>query len=500
MRIEMNKILLIAASIFMVFISFMTAQESGSKISVQAGMTLFPNPEAGPDVLVEFPFSVNRTDFEFLPIDSQVPGVRAAIYAEIIVTDTLGSPVDSSSTYFYTMAADTVAARMNKMRLFNKLFLMLKPGVYKGKLNIIDVSTKRSGAMLYDRIEIPPITTGRLSLSSLELAIQIKVVDENYKGNPRLVKNDREVIPNPMGIFSEEDTLIYTYAELYGLAYDSTQKEDFKISYQINRADGAAMDEGAFSNHNYGDITMTKPGPSAVITNVLPFHGQPGRYDIVLTASDPKYGQTATAGRRFIVVPKTGYQPPAVVYRMKNPLDTAGVPTISNLIHYLLSPSELAVFNTLNDSGKVRYAIQFFKDHDPTPGTGENEYLNQAFARYDYAIEHFSSDHLAKNGWRSDRGRVLMQYGFWDERDEEIVPEKELGPIIENTDTKTRIAPVMGRPWERWYYRNVQSGILFIFEDISGFGEFRLVHSTATGEIYNKEWDTYIKDHNLEIY
>ncbi|SYZ73483.1 exported hypothetical protein [Candidatus Zixiibacteriota bacterium] len=496
----MKKIFFIFGGLIWILASLAPAQEAGSKISVQAGISFFPNPADSPKVLVEFPFAVNRNDFAFMPIDSQVSGVRAAIYAEIIVTDTLGKPVDSSSTYFYTMAPDTVSARMSKIRLFNKLLLDLEPGIYKGKLNVIDVTSKRNGAMLYDRIEVPAVVKDRLSLSSLELAIQIRVVDESYKGNPRLVKNDREVIPNPMGIFSEEDTLLYTYAELYGLAYDSARKDQFKINYLITQAGVPALNDSNGYRHDFGDIAMDKPGPSAVLTNVLPFRGNPGRYDIALTATDVESGETVTATRRFIVVPKTGYQPPAVVYRMKSPLDTASITTISNLVHYLLSPSELAVFNSLNDSGKIRYAGQFFRDHDPTPGTGENEYLNQAFARYDYALEHFSNDPEVKSGWRSDRGRVLMQYGFWDQRDEEIVPEKELGPIIENTNTKTRIAPIMGRPWERWYYRNIQSGILFIFEDVSGFGDFRLVHSTATGEIYNKEWDTYIKDHNLEIY
>ena len=43
-------------------------------------------------------------------------------------------------------------------------------------------------------------------------------------------------------------------------------------------------------------------------------------------------------------------------------------------------------------------------------------------------------------------------------------------------------------------------GSLFIFEDATGYGDFRLVHSTAPGEIFDKDWDAKVKDENLEIY
>ena len=74
-----------------------------------------------------------------------------------------------------------------------------------------------------------------------------------------------------------------------------------------------------------------------------------------------------------------------------------------------------------------------------------------------------------------------MQYGQWDDRDEIT-------------------APSYGRPWERWYYRAIQGGVLFIFVDINGYGEYRLVHSTAKGEIFDSNWDSRVKEENLEIY
>ncbi len=445
------------------------------KIGIQAGILIYGNPSTGPESYVEFPFVINRNQLLFLPGDSSGQELRAAVFAEIMISDTLGQHIDSANTYFYSRAADSSAARSSKIRLFNKLFLLLKPGVYTGRLDVIDVSSKREGSFLYDRIEVLPVPT-KLALSNLELAYDIKVLEEGQPpSNPRMVKNQREIIPSPMGIFSHDDTVIYVYAELYNIPYDSTTKDNFRINYRVYRSDGSL-------HFDFGDIIDEKPGSSAVISNILDITGWPsGKYEIELTATDLKSGTSAASSRGFIIFPRSGTAPEVARVPGKNPLDTVSAATISNVLRFLLSPQEAAVFNALNDTGKVRFAVQFFKDKNPSPGTPTNDYLEDAFRRYIYANEYFSSLPGMNDGWRSDRGRVLMQYGQWDERDEVT-------------------APSYGRPWERWYYRAVQGGVLFIFVDINGYGEYRLVHSTAKGEVFDNNWNTRVKEENLEIY
>ncbi len=445
-------------------------------LSIQAGIYLFGSPDTGPDIYVEFPFSASRNQFTFQPYDSASPDLRAALFAEVVMTDTLGFAVDSVSTYFYSKAIDTFDAQRDNIRLFNKLSMMLPSGVYKGKLTVIDVSSKREGAFLYDRVEIPPVNYERLTLSSLELASRIETVaDSTGRYNSRLVKNGYEIIPNPMGIYSEDDSVVYVYAELYNLDYDSLSEQTFKVSYRAYRSDGSLIQD-------FGEIVKEKPGESSVIANALSINNWPaGRYLLNLTATDPSNNAVASANSRFMIFPRSGVLPEAVKYTLKSPLDTASLETKSNLVRYLFTPQELAVFNGLNDTGKVRYINQFFKDKDPTPGTEQNDYLDEALRRFNYANQNFSLRPEKRDGWRTDRGRVLMQYGQWDDR-EEIV------------------APAYSNPWERWYYRSVGGGSLFIFEDATGYGDFRLVHSTAPGEIFDKDWNAKVKDENLEIY
>jgi hypothetical protein len=105
--------------------------EEGGRLSIQAGIYLFGSPETGPEVYIEFPFSAGRNQFTFLPYDSGSPDLRAAVFAEVVITDTLGTAVDSVSTYFYSRALDSVDAGRDNIRLFNKLSMMLPAGVYK---------------------------------------------------------------------------------------------------------------------------------------------------------------------------------------------------------------------------------------------------------------------------------------------------------------------------------------------------------------------------------
>ena len=92
------------------------------------------------------------------------------------------------------------------------------------------------------------------------------------------------------------------------------------------------------------------------------------------------------------------------------------------------------------------------------------------FRRIDMAKQYAG---FKKEGWQTDRGRVLRQYGPPDE--------------IESHDFG-----LAEKPWEVWYYHNMQGGVEFIFLSRSGYGEMELVHSTARGEVYFTEWTKWI--------
>lgn len=466
-----NRIIILLVAVITIYSITVVAIETENRIQIQAGVSIYPDPRTAPRVYVEFPFAVHRSHFSFLPEDSTGQGLLTGIFAEIILTDTLGNPIDSSSTYFLTRAMDSVDAQDEEVRLFNRLSLMIDPGIYSATLTVIDAINKSESSFLYDRLEIDSVVNDRLNLSSLEFAHKITTVGDSLeKGAMRLVKNNREVIPNPMGIYSEADSHIYIYAELYNLLFDSSISDTFMLSYMIFNRDGSL-------NFNYGQMMQNKPGSSSVITNMLEISDlEPGRYDLKLIVRDFGSEMTDTASGRFMIFSRAGDFPEVVTYRIKHPYDTACIETKVNLVKFLLAPQQLAILETLNDTGKTRFINQFFGDRDPDLSTKENEFLDDTFRRYIYANENFSSLPEVNDGWRTDRGRVLMQYGVWEERDEIM-------------------APSYGKPWEKWTYYSLQGGVIFVFQDIDGYGDYELVHSTASGEIFNSSWQAALKDH-----
>lgn len=454
----------------------MTGNADADQIKIQAGVCVYPDPRSAPAVYVEFPFVIHRSQFTFLPDDSTGKGLLAAVFAEIQVTDTLGNPVDSTSTYFLTKAADSADARNDEIRLFNKLSLLVRPGTYSAKLTVMDAVGKNEGSFLYDRLNIERVVTDRIHLSSLEFAYKITLIeDSSALVDTRLVKNSRQVIPNPMGVFSEGDSSIYVYAELYNLYFDTGVSDTFTLHYTILNSDGSLC-------HDFGELLQDKPGSSSVISNVLSIDGlEPGRYHLRLIAQDFTSGTADTSSRRFVLFPKSGELPQVVSFARKSPYDTLSLETRENLVRFLMAPQQLVILETLNDTGKVRFIDQFFSDRDPDPSTEKNEFLEDVYNRYLYSNQKFSTLPGLTDGWKSDRGRVLLQYGIWSEREE--VP-----------------APSYGKPWEKWTYYALQGGAIFVFQDVDGYGHFELVHSTAIGEIYSKEWEQALRDNEPMLF
>ncbi len=462
-----------------VLLSLLAARAGlAEQIKIQAGISVFPDPRHAPSVYVEFPFSVHRNQFQFLNGKNKEDYLTAGIYAEIILSDTLGRPVDSAMTRFFTQAKDSSAVLDKGIQIFNRLSMLVEPGVYSARLTVIDIVGKGEGAFLYDRLYIDPVIIDRLNLSSLELAYRITVAAAEPKTgtiDSRLIKNNRKIIPNPMSLFSTDDSSLFIYAEIYNLSWSPDKSDSFQVDYRL-------LSPGGIDYLNYGRILQEIPGSTSVVTNVLDIKGfKPGRYDLQMIVKDLANNATDTAANRFIVIPKSGETNFTVSEKRSHPYDTSSVQTKINLARYFMAPQQLAMLETLNDVGKGRFIDQFFSDKDPDPATDKNEFLDAVYSRYIYTNEHFYTAVGANDGWQTDRGRVLLQYGVWDDKDDAMVPS-------------------MGQPWELWSYHTLQGGVVFVFQDQDGYGDFRLVHSTAKGELFDETWNNFLKDYDVKVF
>ncbi|MCB1045989.1 MAG: GWxTD domain-containing protein [Calditrichaeota bacterium] len=156
---------------------------------------------------------------------------------------------------------------------------------------------------------------------------------------------------------------------------------------------------------------------------------------------------------------------------------------------------------------------EFWDRRDPDPRTRQNEALIQFRERLALADTRWTSSRSP--GWKTDRGRVLVRQGEPREIDTNqagIRFERLLSMGVDASDLLRNFsadpfsdpAPgeseaALGRlaPFEIWYYPDMQGGVVFIFVDDVGYGEYQLVHSTLAGEYFDPNWTRRLKNNSF---
>jgi GWxTD domain-containing protein len=446
------------------------AQESETGLTVYAGVVKYNNPEYDSVALVEFPFSVNRHEFEFYRPDSADTNLYARIFAQINLFDSSGLPIDSTNTIFSVRAATREEAEQKNYRLFNRLVLFAKPGSYSARLTAIDVVSKRKGEFFLGKFDVEPIEKERISLGGLCPAYSLRYVGEDTAGsNVRLTKNGFEIIANPLSVFSTNDSLIHLYGEVYNLAYSVDVSSEYQLSF-------SAWDAKDDLFRDFGSMALTKPGGTAVMAESFDIKGwSPGAYRLQVVVLDQTTGGCDTAQVRFQIVSPEEIRLAVSRTKESDPYDTLSLKVKVNLVTYLLTPDQKAMLDRLNDNGKLNFLDQYWREHDDKPSTKVIENRLELIERYVYCNRRFSTNADKTDGWATPRGRIYMTYGPCDELDD-------------------RLAPLLGNPYQIWYYRGVKEGKFFVFEDWTGTGDYRLVHSNVHGEIYSQDWQDRIDE------
>ncbi|MFQ5453174.1 MAG: GWxTD domain-containing protein [Candidatus Zixiibacteriota bacterium] len=461
---------------FILLPSIIFADEDNHDLAVYAGVVIYNNPVYDSVILVEFPFSVNRDEFEFFNPDSTDTNLYSRIYAQVDLLNRDGYLIDSAKTYFSVRVATLEEAMIKNNRIFNKMVLVVKPGNYSARLTVIDVVSKAKGEYFLDNIVIDSVEKERISIGGSCLAYDIKYIGEDSKNNnTRLYKNGFSVLVNPVSIFADTDTILYLYSEIYNLKYSPSVSSEYKISLAVFDSDDSVF-------KNYGSRVKRKPGATSVVTESIGINAwQKGTYKLQLIATDFETKKADTINLPFQIISTENLIKAASRMKPTDPYDSFTLKDKINLAKHFLTPQQKRILSSLNDSGKVNFLEQYWKEHDEIPGTNIIEKRIEITNRYLYSNKFFSTNEKRNNGWSTDRGRIFITYGKWDERDDFQ-------------------APRIGNPYVVWYYRSIKEGKLFIFEDWTGNEDYRLVHSTVYGEIYSKEWQDKINLGIIEIF
>ena len=355
--------------------------------------------------------------------------------------------------------------------IFGVKSFFLAPGQYEIELSAFDMN-KTTRRLLYKKdIFIFKFEKNRINQSEIEFASYIEEIKESTLNiDPMYMKYDYYVIPNPRAEFFGNEARLIGALEIYNSEMYS--RNGIIRSYKI--AD------------NTGEIMYFARDTSRIVTEKilttfdLPLDTLPsGVYFLAVTTSYPIENavDSVTSTKKFFFynqskpfVRKRYFTENELFEKSEfNTMTPQQTDIEINMAIVIARDEEIYQARSLNDTkAKQRFLFKFWSQRDSDTNTVWNEYLREFRSNVEFANNFFS---YGKNsqGWKTERGRVLLKYGM-------------------PTNREVHISSGLERAYEEWFYENVQGGVYFYFVDISSIGNFILTHSTAMGETYYPDW------------
>ena len=189
----------------------------------------------------------------------------------------------------------------------------------------------------------------------------------------------------------------------------------------------------------------------------------------VLLGQNPQSSSSTPQKRETIAKPMTDKERKAQEKRLKKELETPYKKWLNEEVTYIITDEERRAFKSLaTDDERQQFIEQFWLRRDPTPDTEENEYREEHYRRIAYANDRFAS---GIPGWKTDRGRIYIEYGPADEIESHPSGGTYERPYEEGGGSTSTY------PFEQWRYRYIDgigTNIILEFVDTTMSGEYRL--------------------------
>ena len=305
-------------------------------------------------------------------------------------------------------------SRVDKRVIKNQI--LLNAGKYKFLIRTIDLNSKKSSQRKIE-VNIAKYYNKNIAVSDLMLLDKITLDSSGWLSNfePVFVEN-----------FTDRQGVFYIYFNVYSKKPDSPIQIKYEFITNKEKVDF--------------DSTLQDTIPHNIKSFLIKIHKnlfKASRYTLKLSVTID--GETTSKEKKLTFFWKT-------------------VPSTSEDIHtalmemkYILSSDSLSKYLKANLEEQKAFFKRFWAERDPNPETKKNELMDEYFKRVNYADQHFSS--FSSPGWISDRGRILIKFG----------PPDDIERHPFELDTRAYII---------WRYYSLKK--TFVFEDYTGFGDYRL--------------------------
>lgn len=301
----------------------------------------------------------------------------------------------------------------------------LPPGEYEVKMQANDMNSNKS-INREIKIDLNEITETSVVPSDLLLLENIKT---DSLGN--LI----DITPQVKNNFPERIGHFYIYFDLYS----EEVPKNIRIRYQLLTSDedveiDSVVERQANENVSGHYIKVDK--------NNL----QKNRYTIVLKIEDIEnpIERKKQVSFYWITTPQTKEDVNIAIRQMR----------------YIIPQDTLDKYLEASVDQQQKYFKNYWASRDPNPHSAVNEILEEYYKRVNYSNREYST--FRNNGWMTDRGRILIKFGFPDDIDRH--------PFELHTT-----------PYVIWRYFALRK--IFVFSDRTGFGDYQLLP-----EYYEQEW------------
>ncbi len=342
----------------------------------------------------------------------------------------------------------------------------LEPAQYSVTLIVTDVNnTGKKFSTTFVTIVRPP--TEEVGVSDV-LFVYAGVAAEMVR-NPNHLRYGTAAVPNPRRECIGNQPSVGVFVELYNTS--KIPSKTFVLEYEILDNVGRTLDVQQFQYERSEEWLADRTDISVA---ELPSGVYYVRTNIRSTATSPVL---LTRSDRFFVLNPTK---PPVQQRMLSEDEqfeaSEWATHVGERLELELDLSDILATNSekiirkglTEDKAKQKYLFTFWASRDPEPATKVNERLDEFRWAYERAQSVYARPGQS-NGWKTDRGRVLLKYG------------KPNQVVLSNATIDTK-------PYEEWFYTNLQGGVHFYFVDRFNNNSHQLVHSTLMGEINDPKW------------
>ena len=413
-------------------------------------------------VYLELYYSIPRQNLNF----KQMPdGFLAQIQIKSYLTFNNNSIlVDSLQINDMVNSLNEISPSQN---LIEMSALQIKAGDYLLTTKFIDLLSNLTETY-NDSLHLMSFPNDQLAISDIELANSITIQPSKIS---KFDKNGLRVIPNASRTFGTGLNNLCFYAEAY---YLDIEKEAANSTYHLEYC---ITDQNGKKAKEISGTPKQKPGRSCVIHGSLGISDlASGFYSFQIHITDDFNQNSIQSEKDFFV-----YKIDEFVNRIENEsqtdeniienefsnMDEVALDYYFEQVKYIAQKDEKKLFKKLDLEGKRNFLNNFWTTRDPNPATTINERKKEYHELLDYANQYFSLG--KRQGWKTDRGRVLLVYGKPDQVDR----------ISSSPDLKAH---------QIWYYFELEGGVEFVFVDVRLISDYLLIHSTKRDEIRDYDW------------